>query len=152
MGGNFLVGLSFEGPNRGYPPQKKICQILFPHIDRKSKKNSALYVEPFGRERCSKKVWANLPPPPWLIGLINIILDLMSSLRESTYVQVWPWHSVTEKCAYTKKPKWIRITRHQNCLLVYVVCCTPQYLYSPPVEKCVLGSWSQHPACAGILS
>ena len=67
MGGQFLVGPFFEGPNRGYQKKIKIISPSFSqHIDRKSKKIllSCLAV------RDAKKVQVNLTPP-WLIGLSN---------------------------------------------------------------------------------
>ena len=39
-------------------------QIFSQRIDRKSQKILATLAWPFGRDKCSTKVWVNLTPPP----------------------------------------------------------------------------------------
>ena len=84
VGGRFLVGFTLWEAKGGVPPLKKIKifgKIFSQRIDRKSQKISATLASPFGRDKCSKKVWVNLTPPPCVIGLRG--LEGIHSLSKS---------------------------------------------------------------------
>ena len=65
MGVIFCRASPFEGLKGGYPLKtfKFFGQIFSQRIDRKSKKISATFAWPFGRDKCPKKVRVNLTHP-----------------------------------------------------------------------------------------
>ena len=60
----------------GVPPKKIsifFSEIFCQHTDRKNIEVSATYAKPLGRDSYCKKVRVKLNPPPFVIGLMQII-------------------------------------------------------------------------------
>ena len=116
-----LTKIKFENSVSGSGLAKRSFVFsLSQRIDRKSKKNSATLAWPFGRDKCSKKVWVNLVPHradmvkrfsmclllankclnmmatnPMIISINTARLNVMSKRKEKRGKKAYIWHNTT---------------------------------------------------------